>query len=170
MRTILFILFFMTTALQGQHVDTVALGPDNAWGKKEWSGENRSTVTSNCVTSGGDGVPRICHADIGSGTVFYFVPYQTSDGSWRLRGNIHISLTTARASSQNFYINGIRTKSRSDANFRQPATAYVALTEPTRASFVDGSNVVNVAFGGGGTLDHFNVSFDVRLETKPEWF
>ena len=88
------------------------------------------------------------------------IPYQTTDGDWRLKGNI--VLTHGSDTSLSVSISDVVFKNV--ASYFQPA----AIGDPNgRAYAVANTGDINVAYDSGVTATR--LSFDVELDSKPSW-
>jgi hypothetical protein len=95
-----------------------------------------------------------------------FMPYQTNDGTWRLRFNI-VGSTTTTALIRTVTINGITFKNV--ANYYPAVT--VAVEDPDsgdwKALAVFNTNGINAR--GTVVKDQIRLSGDLELESKPSW-
>lgn len=98
-----------------------------------------------------------------------FIPYQTQDGTWRVKFNIAASITSASLSSIIVTVNGIVFKSTT--TFWQSICGYqnTAGNAVASATFVGaGSNQI-VANFVTATVTYTNATGDVELNAKPTW-
>ncbi len=92
-------------------------------------------------------------------------PYKTSAGTWRLRGNIQIAVSSTSRTSIEFSINGITTVS-----FAQPGAGCADPNGDVTAnsSFKSGTNALQW-FHSAVTVSTYQVSFDIALASAPTW-
>lgn len=95
------------------------------------------------------------------------IPYQTSDGAWRLRFNMAATQSSAARSSMDIQISGITFKNVT--NYRPPVTfAFGAGTKFYRCGANFTSNQI-WAYFPSTTTTWFSWSGDVELNGKPTW-
>lgn len=98
-----------------------------------------------------------------------FVPYQTQDGTWRLRFNYVLSLSTATRTNYTSTINGVVFKNVADylqsVSVNSPPgsaqNAYQGFTLPNTGTV----EAYHASFSTGG----YGFSGDVELNAKPSW-
>ena len=88
------------------------------------------------------------------------IPYETSDGAWRMKGNI--SLEHDADTSFNVTITDIVFKNVTGYN--QAVTTREA---DGRAFCNPNGNTISVAYGSGPTAT--NLTLDIELDSKPTW-
>jgi hypothetical protein len=90
------------------------------------------------------------------------IPYQTSDGAWRLKGNINTIHTSGV--NGDIIISGITYK---DAFDQTVAATIRASGASVRAWATLNTNRIEVKFSTATTITQ--ISFDVELNSKPDW-
>lgn len=86
------------------------------------------------------------------------IPYQSIDGTWRLRGNIWVAITAA--TSFNFSIQGIAWMTTQSASCMAASGFYANAYAPT-----GGGNQINLS--AGSAVANWELSFDMELTSKP---
>jgi hypothetical protein len=106
---------------------------------------------------------------IGGLTVYRgaFIPYLMQDGTWRLKFNIAIAVTSGTRTSADISVNGITSKNIS--NFIQA----VSLSISTNAGIAGAQILPNtdafVCSHASATLSGYRISGDIELESRPTW-
>ena len=99
-----------------------------------------------------------------------FVPYQTQDGTWRLRFNMVGAFTSASVTNVFLSINGITFLNV--GNYYQPCAGFLAGTTTNLGMSANcqpnTSNIV-ISATGAGTYAGAYASGDVELASKPSW-
>ena len=95
------------------------------------------------------------------------IPYQTQDGSWRLKFNIYYAFTSATITSVAVSINGTVFK---NVSFYYQAVSVVASTSSTiQHAYVTANTGTITVVAASSTQTGFGVSGDVELDSKPTW-
>ena len=93
-----------------------------------------------------------------------FVPYQMSDGIWRIKFNIDVSLSATTRTAVTVQINGITA-----ATATQAVVGFLTGSSvPPRAILGSASNQISCDFASN-IIDSIRLSGDVELASKPTW-
>lgn len=93
-----------------------------------------------------------------------FVPYQMSDGIWRIKFNIDVSLSAATRTAVTVQINGITAATATQAVVGFLTGSVV----PPRSVLGSASNQISCDFASN-IVDSIRLSGDVELASKPTW-
>lgn len=96
-----------------------------------------------------------------------FVPYQTSDGAWRLRFNIQGTITTGSSGTQDITISGVTSKNVS--NFNQPISMFTNVSAALGPCYVPANGNTLRSILGNSTSTALGLSGDFELDSKPTW-
>lgn len=94
------------------------------------------------------------------------IPYQTIDGTWRLRFNIEGTISSG-AASLDIYLNGVVFKNGLSAAYGQPVTVHTDNKNGTRGYAINNASNVNMLSATTDTV--WTCSGDVELEQKPDF-
>lgn len=119
-----------------------------------YNGGNAPTVT---LTGGGGTL---------SSVTANFVPYQMSDGTWRMKFNLYGIVSSASRTFMTYAVNGVTFRS----GITQPIASFISgANVPPRAYVDNGSSTIALDFNAATTNTQGHVSGDVALESKPTW-
>lgn len=120
-----------------------------------YNGGNAPTIT---LDSGGGTLSSVNYSS--------FIPYQMQDGSWRMRFNVGVTLSSAVRTQATIRVNGVT----SIATYYQGVSGCSEITTATLqyAMFEGGSGDIIVAHASA-TTSIYNYSGDVALASKPTW-
>jgi hypothetical protein len=122
-----------------------------------YNGGNAPTVT---LAAGGGTLSSVTRA--------LFLPYQTQDGTWRVRFNITLVLSAATRTGATIAINGMTFKNIS--NFKQAVNASLQHGSATFYSCYADANTSNIVHSHtSDSTANYQYSGDVELESKPSW-
>ena len=93
-----------------------------------------------------------------------FVPYQMSDGIWRIKFNIDVSLSATTRTAVTVQINGITAATATQAVVGFLTGSVV----PPRAVLGSASNQITCDFASN-IVDSIRLSGDLELASKPTW-
>ena len=96
------------------------------------------------------------------------IPYQDSEGIWRLKANIRGTISTV-ASSLTLSVSGITFKNAT--NFQQAVTTYLRDSSGSIAPKVHyaSPNTDDIVLGAGANFNKISISLDVELDSKPSF-
>jgi len=121
-----------------------------------YNGGNAPTVT---LSSGGGALSSVPRS--------VFVPYQCQDGSWRLKFNITVILSSATRTSVVLNVNGMVAKNVTGYN--QAIYSFNGQDIVHTSGYTSG-NTGNLTMNhASGTTVQYFVSGDIELESKPTW-
>lgn len=98
-----------------------------------------------------------------------FIPYKTQDGTWRLRFNLGLTLSSSTRTTYSFNIAGITTKNLTD--YHQAVSVCSppgAATNAYQGWLLQNSNQVDI-YHASFTTAGYLVSGDIELNAKPTW-
>lgn len=98
-----------------------------------------------------------------------FIPYQMQDGSWRMRGNVNLSFTTASVSLVQININGVTFKNVTDYEQSVSASNNGTVSGFRRALVEPNTDNMIVEWISTDNKSAVAFSFDVELDSKPTW-
>jgi len=99
-----------------------------------------------------------------------FIPYQTQDGSWRLRVNLVATYTLASVTSMSVSINGIVSKNVS--TYYQTAAVSINSSGTLNSSKTDiapNGNTFSIQAIAAATSNTVSINGDIELNAKPTW-
>ena len=135
------------------NIDNVQVGPqDKARSNALWPQYVHGTDIT-LTTSGLTGVT------FDRGVV---IPYQTSGGTWRMKGNI--ALDHDGSTDHNLVFPSTTTMK---TGYNQACSSVGSSNKQKRAQAVSGTNYISLSFDSAVTFS--SVSFDVELDSKPTW-
>jgi hypothetical protein len=159
----------------GVYLTEIAAADSDIAGKGQLWVKNSTPNQLHFTDDAGNDLPIIQKQYLGDGTDFAVtgpagfaltravaIPYQTSDGAWRLKGNI--SYTANALSPSTITISGITFKNV--ANYDQGVTVWGNGVDIVCLATANAATLVTTS-GTGTTVQH--LSFDVELESKPTW-
>jgi hypothetical protein len=122
-----------------------------------YNGGNAPTVTYN---SGG--------GSLSSVTASEFIPYQTQDGTWRLRFNLAVVASSTSRTGYSVALAGVTFKNIS-GNYQAISAGGGGSTNYLSYGYVEPNNNLIGLEHASGTLTGYRFSGDVELNSKPTW-
>ena len=120
------------------------------------------TMPKQYTEADGDFTITVANATLASVVSFVLVPYQTTDGAWRLIGNGTITLD-GTADDFHIKLSGI-----TFSGDHQPIVVLTADYEDIAIAFcASGDDYLNMRSNNARAV--WRVSFDVELDSKPSW-
>lgn len=96
-----------------------------------------------------------------------FVPYQTQDGTWRLKFNMYYAFTSATVTAVTVSVNGVTFK---NSSFYSQAFSVAPSVSTTITNGYVTPNTGNMtASVTSSTQTGFGISGDIELDSKPTW-
>jgi hypothetical protein len=120
-----------------------------------YAGGNAPTVTANAGLTG----------SLSSVNFNQFIPYQMSDGSWRMKFTLNVSLSGDSRSSAELDLNGVTAAAHTAEldGFAEGATTTYYAWWPKNG------NTMNIDLGAARTTAEYHFAGDIALASKPTW-
>lgn len=113
----------------------------------------------------GGGAPTLTQASLSSVNGSNFIPYQMQDGSWRMKFNFTVTLSSEARTSATIAIAGVVFSNDTAHNVSAAPTTGTALHGAFTTS---GGDVVTCVHASSATTI-YRFSGDVALDSKPSW-
>lgn len=97
-----------------------------------------------------------------------FLPYQTSDGAWRMQFSLSATFTSTSTSAVTWTVTGITYKS--STNFYQAGSGiWFGSAQGAQSYATSGGNTWTVTSSSAATVTGLACAGDVELDSKPTW-